>query len=91
MPQSQVLRFAMAENGYISHEIVSGDRRKFVVMVFNALPPVSDDDWPLVIIVDSTNGTGRILVGKDGQICNTAALPKVLWRALKLVLDGQPI
>lgn len=91
VPARTAIRFAQAQPGFKEYEILSRERAAIVSKFYNAIPPVGHEDWPLVITIDAANGTGKIFVGRDGQICNAAEIEPMAWAVLKHVIGGVEI
>jgi hypothetical protein len=70
-------------------QFLDGDAATVGAELFNATPPVSQDAWPLVALVDGPDGTGSILVGKGAEICGRVNFTSDLWPRLVERLLGR--
>lgn len=70
-------------------QFLDGDAARGGADFFNATPPVSQDQWSLVALVEGPEGTGSILVGRGSEICGRVNLTSDLWPRLVERLLGR--
>lgn len=81
---------AMIEGvGGSNFQFLDCDAARGGAAVFNATPPVSQDEWPLVALVDGPDGTGSILVGRGTEVCGRVNFTSDLWPKLVERLLGR--
>lgn len=82
---------AKSQARYAAHHVLTGEGIALGAALFNSMPPESNDDWTLVVIVDHKDGSGLLVVGRDDRICHAPLLPEKYYQALKRGLFGTPI
>ena len=76
---------------YANHHVLTGEGIALGAEVFNSMPPASDDDWTLVVIIDLADGSGVLAVGRDDRVCHSPQIPERDYQALKRGLWGTDV
>lgn len=69
-------------------EFLQGAARERVVAAYNAQPPVSDVDWPVVMIADLPDGGGFMALGRDGVFCDRIRFSAEQWPSVRRAFVG---
>lgn len=85
------MQMVAANPAYRSHGILSGEALAKAVGIYNSIPPESNEQWDLVVLVNHIDGSGAMLVGRGLELCNGLWLPAAQWAHLINVLFGTEI
>lgn len=70
-------------------QFLDGTAARSAAAIYNETPPVSQQDWSLVALVDGPDGTGSVLVGNGAEVCGRVNFGPELWPRLVERLLGQ--
>lgn len=90
-PIKEVMMFAKSQPLFLASEALDGERRQIVLGFFRLIPPGSPHDWPIVIIIQNRDGSGKIFVGEDDKVCDSASIGASVWQRLMEGISGHSI
>jgi len=85
-PMAQIMQMVVSNPAYRSHGILSGEALAKAVGIYNSIPPESDDQWDLVVLVNRVDGSGDMLMGRGSELCAGLRLPQPRWTNLINIL-----
>ena len=91
VPADMAVALMQAHPAYQSHHVANEDEARTASDIFNAVPPESDVRWTVAILVSFRDGSGGLLVGRDGLICGSLRFAPRSWPAFERSVRGSGV
>jgi hypothetical protein len=91
VPADITMAIVQTHPTYQSHHVASEAEARIASDIFNAAPPESDIRWTLAILVSFRDGSGGLLVGREGLICGSLRFAPASWPAFERSVRGSGV